>query len=190
MRGAVTLAALGAGLYLVMRDDQGQTPANGTPEYVESGELLEMLIPGATQKDDPLFQGQDTPRGIRNNNPGNIEKGDPWRGLAEDQSQDSRFAVFRAPVWGIRALARTLGTYREHYGLDTVQGIIERWAPPHENNTGAYVQAVADAARVAPSDPLPEDDDVTARIVKAMIHHENGIQPYPDDLIHRGIDLA
>jgi len=37
------------------------------------------------------------PRGIRNHNPGNIEKGDPWQGLAADQSGDPRFAVFAAP---------------------------------------------------------------------------------------------
>ena len=46
------------------------------------------------------------PRGIRNHNPGNIDKGADWEGLADDQSSDSRFCVFKDPVWGIRAMAR------------------------------------------------------------------------------------
>lgn len=46
------------------------------------------------------------PRGIRNNNPGNIRRnGDPWQGLAETQG-DKEFFTFTTPVYGIRALAR------------------------------------------------------------------------------------
>ena len=44
------------------------------------------------------------PRGIRNNNPGNIRRnGDPWQGLAKDQT-DREFFTFQSAVYGIRAL--------------------------------------------------------------------------------------
>lgn len=57
------------------------------------------------------------PRGIRNNNPGNLEWGDPWQGLDPDgQAQDKRFVVFKDPAMGIRAIARTLITYQDKYG--------------------------------------------------------------------------
>ena len=36
-----------------------------------------------------------TARGIRNKNPGNLEQGESWQGLAENQS-DSRFCVFKS----------------------------------------------------------------------------------------------
>src|SRR4051812_38910947 len=90
-------------------------------------------------------------RGIINANPGNIDRGKPptaWLGLATpaemtpEQKAEKRFAVFRSPEYGIRALAKLLQTYQSKHGLRTVRGIINRWAPPVENNTGAYVNAV------------------------------------------------
>jgi hypothetical protein len=86
----------------------------------------------------------DQPRGIRNNNPGNIDRNTTkWQGMADDQSSDPRFVVFKTPQAGIRALAKILLTYQNHDGLKTVRGIIGRWAPAVENNTSAYVAAVA-----------------------------------------------
>lgn len=130
----------------------------------------------------------DAPRGIRNNNPGNIEKGDAWQGLAEDQSEDERFAVFSEPVYGIRALAKTLLTYRNRYGIRTPEQIISRWAPSIENNTGAYVAHVASQAGIEPGEPVT-DTELPA-VVAAIIEHENGVNPYPQTLINEGIARA
>ena len=69
-------------------------------------------------------------RGERNNNPGNLRKGDqPWRGLADLQS-DTDFCVFTDPKYGFRAMAKTLLSYG-HEGFDTVRDIVHRWAPPN-----------------------------------------------------------
>ena len=78
------------------------------------------------------------PRGIRNKNPGNIKLGTDWDGLADEQS-DPVFCVFKESVWGIRALVRILLVYRFHHKRFTVEDIIERWAPPSENDTDAYI---------------------------------------------------
>lgn len=131
-------------------------------------------------------------RGIRNHNPGNIERrGDPWQGMAEDQSADPRFIVFREAKWGIRALARVLITYQDRHGLDTVEGIINRWAPPGENKTGAYVAAVARRMGVGRTEKLDLQDYRTLRpLVEAIIHHENGVQPYSGAQIDAGLVLA
>lgn len=40
-----------------------------------------------------------TPRGIRNNNPGNLDKGSPWQGLVANPDEP-RFCTFKDPVWG------------------------------------------------------------------------------------------
>jgi hypothetical protein len=130
----------------------------------------------------------DVPRGVRNNNPGNIEKGAAWDGLSADQSSDDRFAVFDSPVFGIRALTRVLLTYRERHGLRTPEQIISRWAPDFENDTDSYVQAVASAAGIGPTDPVT-DDELPA-VVAAIIYHENGVNPYPADMIADGIARA
>src|SRR5690606_5584704 len=86
------------------------------------------------------------PRGVRNSNPGNLEWGDPWQGLVPvEQRTDSRFCQFVTPAYGIRALALTLITYYDRHRISTVEDAISRWAPPVENDTLAYQNAVARA---------------------------------------------
>jgi hypothetical protein len=136
------------------------------------------------------FYDKSLPRGIRNNNPGNIRKsGDAWQGLADIQP-DTEFFSFADPVYGIRALAKILRNYRDRYGLNTVQGIINRWAPPVENNTGAYVRMVASKVGVAPTEPLTWDAGQMRRLVSAIIQHENGQNPYSMATITDGISRA
>lgn len=130
-------------------------------------------------------------RGVRNNNPGNIRKGpEKWQGLAPESDQsDPAFWRFLAPEWGIRAIVRILRTYQAR-GLVTVRSIIGRWAPPTENNTDAYVAAVARQLNVSPDDRLTLTGDQLTNLVKAIIRHENGVQPYSDATIAQGIALA
>lgn len=129
------------------------------------------------------------PRGVRNNNPGNIEAGSAnWQGQT---GSDGRFATFDTPEQGIRALARNLLTYQERHGLDTVHGIVNRWAPPGENNTTSYVAAVARAVGVGPADRLNlRDPQTLQRLAGAIIRHENGQNPYPDAVLRAGVDMA
>lgn len=155
--------------------------------------LLDVNIPflsGGSMDAPNQFYDKSLPRGIRNNNPGNIEKtGDAWQGLADIQP-DSRFFTFVDPVYGIRALAKIIRNYRDRYGLNTVQGIINRWAPPVENNTSAYVRAVAAKVGVAPTELLAWDAGQLRRLVEAIIQHENGQQPYSMATIADGISRA
>jgi len=131
-----------------------------------------------------VFSG---PRGIRNNNPGNIERsGVTWKGMLIDQSGDNRFIIFSAPEWGIRAMARVLKNYMTQ-GYDTVQEVINRWAPPIENDTGAYVRAVAGKLGVDPTSPINATH--IPALIEAIIQHENGQQPYPAEVIARGVQL-
>jgi hypothetical protein len=138
---------------------------------------------------DPIKSVISGPRGMRNNNPGNIVRtGDQWRGMAADQSSDSRFVVFDSPVWGLRALARVLRKYTES-GAVTVRDIVSRWAPPVENDTGAYVAAVAARVGVSPTQTLALTDDTVSRIMEAIVQHENGQQPYSPELFAQAIAL-
>lgn len=145
-------------------------------------------VASATNASGVCNQASRAPRGIRNNNPGNLRRGEPWQGLAPEQT-DPAFCVFSDPVWGIRALARTLLTYESRHGLATVAGLIGRFAPPCENDTAAYVAAVSRVCGVAPHAPIRVAEQLPA-LIPAIIRHENGCQPYPADLIARAIDLA
>lgn len=133
-----------------------------------------------------------TPRGIRNNNPGNIDRtAEKWQGMAADQSSDSRFVVFSAPVWGLRALAKVLLRYQRKHGLRTPAAIIGRWAPPVENDTGAYARQVAKALGVGVGDQIDlQQPETLQRILPAIVQHENGQQPYPAALFAEAVRLA
>lgn len=126
-------------------------------------------------------------RGIRNNNPGNIDRnpGVKWQGMAPVQT-DPRFVVFTAPEWGIRAIARILKNYAAR-GSTTIAQIITTWAPPVENNTTAYIASVSREIGLPPDVPVPASH--LPALIAAIIRHENGSQPYPPEVIAKGIEL-
>ncbi|HYI43179.1 MAG TPA: hypothetical protein VD768_06120, partial [Sphingomicrobium sp.] len=65
------------------------------------------------------------------------------------------------------------------------------WAPPIENNTESYIQATARLMGVKPEEPINvRNSRVMAELVKAIITHENGQQPYADEVIEEGVRRA
>jgi len=132
------------------------------------------------------------PRGIRNNNPGNIRHGSNWQGLnPKSKNIDPAFCVFTRSDYGIRALAKDLINYKKIHSLNTVRQIISRYAPPNENQTTAYIQSVAKQLGVVPDTVIDiEERGILTVFIKAIIRMENGIQPYSDPTIQQGIDLC
>lgn len=139
-------------------------------------------------------------RGIRNNNPGNIERDDKthWQGMSEDQSTDERFCVFIKPKWGIRAIAKTLLTYQDHRQasdgtkIDSPIDIASRWAPSHENPTNHYAAFIALSLGIKVTDECINlhDYKTMKTVVCAIIQFENGQMPYDEDTIKTGLTLA
>lgn len=86
-------------------------------------------------------------RGWRNCNPLNIRHGDNWQGLCAKQT-DKDFCQFLTMSWGYRAAVKCLQSYFRYFkqtGKDwTIDNIINRWAPPSENSTSAYVRRVCE----------------------------------------------
>jgi len=135
----------------------------------------------------------DLPRGIRNNNAGNVEysPANKWLGLADNPS-DGRYCRFNHPRYGIRAFVLLLLKYQTEYRLKTISAMLNRYAPRQDNNaTDAYIEHVAKAAGVTGKTPVSIRDFRTAKaIVMAIIEFENGMQPYPEALIVEGIAAA
>lgn len=133
------------------------------------------------------------PRGIRNNNPGNIEyrAKTQWKGQL---GSDGRFIKFKSPEYGIRAIVRVIKTYQSKHKLYSIQEIINRWAPPFENDTRSYINKVANDLGVKPNAEISVNDADTARaLVKAIIAHENGSEYehyYSQSVINQGLSLA
>lgn len=130
-------------------------------------------------------------RGVINNNPLNMEKSaDKWEGLATVQA-DPRFFQFESAPFGIRAGARELIVYQDKHGCRSITDLINRWAPPQENNTGSYIQTVAARSGFDPSVPIDMRDYVTAKaVIGAMIVVECAGYQYDDAVMDKGLLLA
>ncbi|HCH7420720.1 TPA: hypothetical protein NM834_002972 [Salmonella enterica] len=166
-----------------------QWSANNSIEFIQSNGELSDTVTGSRRAVSEGGSG-DSARGIRNNNPGNLEysKTNPWVGQTGD---DGRFAKFETPEHGIRALGRNLLSYQRQ-GIDTVNDIINRWAPPSDNNnTEAYIQAVCAQLGVTPDQPLDASNpDTLKALCASIIQHENGSQPYSDQQLVTGVSAA
>ena len=134
---------------------------------------------------------QHLPRGIRNNNPGNIRRNSiDWEGMQAIQN-DSDFVQFDSPEYGFRAMARIIRSY-ERRGLVSVRDIISTYAPSTENHTAAYIDYVSQSLGVSPDEPLDLDTDMPG-LIKAITIFENGTlyaNHYDDKTIIDGIALA
>lgn len=101
------------------------------------------------------------PAPMRNNNPGALMPG-------------GKLAQYDSPEEGLTALDNNLKSYGNK-GVNTLAGVISKWAPPNENNTNAYI---AHAAQVTGLDPNAQIDlnnpYVRHQISAAIVQHENG----------------
>ncbi|WP_230479588.1 lytic transglycosylase [Izhakiella capsodis] len=127
--------------------------------------------------------GAPAPRGIRNNNPGNLnfvgQKG------AEIEKTGGRFARFQTPFDGLRAMSRQLTLYAGR-GINTIEKIINKWAPGNENNTGAYIKAISQQLGIAPDALLNlHNPKIMSSLMDGIVQHENGRNPYSSELISR-----
>ena len=73
-------------------------------------------------------------------------------------------------------MGKTLETYQNKHGLTTVNDMINRWAPPNENNTTNYANFVAQRMGVDPNQSidLSENPELAEKMVTAMIRMEGG----------------
>ena len=115
------------------------------------------------------------PRGVRNNNPGNIEMTSTlWKGeITKDQNTDGRFKQFYNYTWGVRAVILNIKSYLGK-GYKTPRQIINRWAPPGENNTENYIKYVAKYMGISENSPVSFEKESIRKLVEAIIIKENG----------------
>lgn len=137
-----------------------------------------------------------TPRGIRNNNPGNIEFAHQKGAVLEPASASvpkPRFAKFDTAEEGLVCLRDQLVRYYTVYRLHTVSEMINRWAPTSENNTASYVAGVARGIGVGGDTVLTVlNADILTGLMNAIIRYENGMNPYGGLVseIAKGIDYS
>lgn len=126
-------------------------------------------------------------RGIRNNNIGNIRVSkDQWEGATGD---DGSFVTFDTPDSGVRALAKNLMSYGRQ-GYDSIEKIINRWAPPNENDTQSYIDSVVAATGIPATQSIDlTNPDVLASLSEAIGYHETGSR-YDPEVYKLGVSRA
>lgn len=122
------------------------------------------------------------PRGLRNNNPGNIRALPSVKWQGQDDVDDDGFVIFKTSFCGLRAMAEVLHHYVVNDDTTTVSEIINRYAPPEENNTKAYIDAVCSVGgcRGDTIIDLPVD---AGYLMFSMISVENGRCPWTPDFL-------
>lgn len=193
MFGAGALAAAGAALYFFSRKNSAEkiakkntSPVGNISDGAKLVEVPEINISFMNQVVDSVASVLQ-PRGIRNKNPLNIRWSsvNNWKGQVGKDS--GGFSIFDTPENGIRAAARILDNYAKR-GIFTLGDIVKTWAPAVENNVEAYTAHVekgvgkSRSTRITRADYLP--------LLRVMIQHENGKQPYTDSQILAGINAA
>ena len=126
-------------------------------------------------------------RGVRNSNPGNLRKSkDQWEGAIGD---DGEFVIFDSPESGVRALSKNLLSYGRQ-GYDSIEKIINRWAPPNENDTQAYIDSVVAATGIPATQSLDlSDPDTLSSLAQAISFHETGSR-YDPEVYQKGVARA
>lgn len=179
MRGVLAVLALvgvAGGAYWYFNKNTGSSIA--TDNNNSGGGILDFL--------ENVMGG--TPRGIRNNNPGNII----WNSVNNWTGQTGRdsggFAIFDLPLHGLRAMNKLLNTYA-NTGRNTAKKIIESWThgddPKIQSNYMLKIEQLTGKSR---DTVLGEGDRLN--LIKAIILFENANQnPYPDVLIQQAMAM-
>ena len=170
-----------------------ENPASNGFAVDSNGNLVTATNPGISRLD--AYGALSGVRGIRNNNPGNLNFA--GQAGASRENGKGRFAAFNTPEEGIGALSKQLDLHfngtsakAKEAGrpLRSVKDIVEAWAPPNENNTAKYIADVAKQLGVSPTANLNLKDPATkTALMKAIVVKENGGNPYTDAQYAAGI---
>jgi hypothetical protein len=96
------------------------------------------------------------------------------------------YGVYTTLQAGVRAAGLELTNHYIGAGLNTVTGIVSKWAPSSENDTASYISDVSGRMGVAPDEALawPQDE---VPLIQAMAFHENGYNNMTDDFVTQAI---
>lgn len=122
------------------------------------------------------------PLGVRNNNPGNLRQ---WGDMPRDAKG---YAMFPTAEAGLAAAIKNLRAQQQVHGLSTIESIISKWAPPSENDTGAYISDVVKRTGFGAKQRLNLDDAATvAPLISSIIKHEGNGGAYSEDMINKAV---
>ena len=123
----------------------------------------------------PFVADPSEPRPIRNNNPFNLKLTTAaWTGkVPKAENTDGKFEQFYELKYGVRAGLKNLINQVNKKSLDTIEKLIKVYAPSSDaNNTGEYIQQVAQWTGIDATHPFTADQDTIVKIAGAIARKE------------------
>ncbi|WP_109864788.1 hypothetical protein [Escherichia coli] len=113
-------------------------------------------------------------RGIRNNNPGNLNFAGQ-KGATLESGPNARFASFPTMLEGIAALDRQVMLYLKR-GKNTIDQIIDIYAPSSDgNNTSSYKSYLSQYTGLGVKEKIDGSNfEIMRKLIQGIINHENG----------------
>lgn len=148
---------------------------------------MENTIMGAS------FAGQkNLPRGLRDNNPGNIRPNHAYTWLGQIGIENN-YVVFTSIEYGLRAMAMDL-KHKIMRGLDTIEKYVPVYAPKSDNNDpDAYARTVSKLSGIDKAAKLNPNKETIKALVKAHIFVEVGgnfAKLITDEMVSVGVEKA
>ena len=150
-------------------------------------------VPAAPVK--PVAAPVAGPLGFRQHNPGNLRSDGKtlWQG-ASGVPAAGKFLTFKDPYSGVRAMSRVIRNYGKLHKIDTLRGVVNRYAPAVENNQKAYMSAVSKSTGFKPDDKINLTNEATLqKLVPAMGSYEIGpryFSTYNPSLVSNAVSRA
>jgi len=121
--------------------------------------------------------------GQRINNPLNVRQ--YGQGFEGDVGEEDSFIKFEDPRYGVRAADKVLSTYGRDYGIDTIEDVISRYAPPSDDNpTQAYIDFVSGKTGIGQSEEIDlQDPELRARLLSPMAMLESRTEISPQEVL-------
>lgn len=138
----------------------------GTSDWLQSTSISDAVTGFAKDLNQGFAGGgaPGTPSSKSVNNPGNLRP----------PGSSSGFMSYSTEADGYKAMAKQLSLYANRDKLDTVTGMVSKWAPPSENDTQSYISDVAKRSGLGATDKIDmNNQDQVSRLIAAMAHHEN-----------------
>ena len=119
--------------------------------------------------------------GQRINNPFNIRQYN--QGFVGETGAEDGFISFEDPMYGVRAADKVLTTYGRDRDIDSIRGLVSRFAPPSENETQSYIDYISGQLGIdADAEIDLSDPAMRSRILAPMAKIESRTEYTPDQI--------
>ena len=106
------------------------------------------------------------------------------QGFLGDEGEEDSFIRFEDPAYSYRAADMVLDKYGRDYGINTIEDMINRYAPPSDDNpTQSYIDFVSQQTGIGADDVIDlQNPEVRSALMSPMAMLESRTNISPQDI--------